>query len=393
MKKKVICLITNWYPTPENPFQGSFFKEQALSLSDYFDFIVVHYYFSYGIIREKYCVTECGEEDNIKEYRIELTVPTLIGEVKNKLLPGTFDREDFFKERFVSVFREGIVETFDVLYCVSGQLEAGYVKMIADAYQKPYVVSEHGPVPWLGTIISEVNKNAIEQANLLLAISYDKLRQIMMQNIKIPPFIYVGNMVDESQFTYKPSNNKVKTFVFVGAHVFYKNYEMLINIMNKLKLLADVPFRLMIVGYNANKGYSKDGEKLEKAIEESNFAEYVELVPSVAHNKMHEIYNRADAFIMTSIQEGMPVSAIEAGCCGLPIFSTRCGGVEDYVDEHIGRIYNVCDVEAFTHGLCEYLEGSLCFDSVYIRESIVQRFGRKAFVRNMVEAFNSVIGE
>ena len=85
MKKKVICLITNWYPTPENPFQGSFFKEQALSLSDYFDFIVVHYYFSYGIIREKYCVTECGEEDNIKEYRIELTVPTLIGEVKNKL--------------------------------------------------------------------------------------------------------------------------------------------------------------------------------------------------------------------------------------------------------------------------------------------------------------------
>ena len=32
--KKKICLITNWYPTKENPYQGIFFKEQAQALGD-----------------------------------------------------------------------------------------------------------------------------------------------------------------------------------------------------------------------------------------------------------------------------------------------------------------------------------------------------------------------
>ena len=37
-KKKTICLITNWYPTEENPYQGVFFQEQAQALGDVFDF-------------------------------------------------------------------------------------------------------------------------------------------------------------------------------------------------------------------------------------------------------------------------------------------------------------------------------------------------------------------
>ena len=41
--KKKIGLITNWYPTKENPYQGVFFKEQAIALKEYYDFTVVHY--------------------------------------------------------------------------------------------------------------------------------------------------------------------------------------------------------------------------------------------------------------------------------------------------------------------------------------------------------------
>lgn len=391
MKKKVICLFTNWYPTKENPFQGVFFREQALALKDHFDFLVVHY--ARCISRFNYQVILCRKEDNITEYQIHISPPSLINSIKSKLFPSAFNCESDFMAKLLKAFNKGITIPFDVLYCVDCQLEAGYLKMIADAYNKPYVISEHAPVPWPGTVVNSLNKEGIEGANLLLAISYDKLRQIMMQDIKLPPFIYVGNMVDENQFTYKPSGNEVKTFIMVGAHVFYKNYGLLINIMNKLIHLTETPFKLMIVGYSANKGYSRDVEILEKAIEESEFSQYVEMIPSVEHNKMNEVYNRADAFIMTSIQEGMPVSAIEAGCCGLPIFSTRCGGVEDYVTDQIGRIYGILDADAFAQGLCDFLEGKIHFDSEYIRNTIVSKFGKDAFIKTMVNAFNSVIGE
>ena len=42
MKKK-ICLVTNWYPTEENPVQGCFFKEQAFVVENEFDFIIFRY--------------------------------------------------------------------------------------------------------------------------------------------------------------------------------------------------------------------------------------------------------------------------------------------------------------------------------------------------------------
>ena len=145
------------------------------------------------------------------------------------------------------------------------------------------------------------------------------------------------------------------------------------------------------MGYAANKGYSKEIGVLEKTFEASDFANCVEMIPAVEHSRMQEIYQLADAFVMTSIQEGMPVSALEAGCCGLPIFATHCGGVEDFVTDQIGRIYGVLDVEKFAQGLCDFLDGRIVFDSEYIRKSIIEKFGKEAFIKNMVYAFESVM--
>lgn len=200
-------------------------------------------------------------------------------------------------------------------------------------------------------------------------------------------------MVDETQFERGLVKNEVKTFIMVAANSFYKNYALFIKIFNRLTEITEVPFKVMIVGYGANKGYSKDADVLEEQIRNSQFANYVELIPAVSRDRIHEVYQKADAFVMTSVQEGMPVSALEAGCCGLPIFSTMCGGVEDYVDEKVGRIFKIVDEETFAKGLKEYLEGDIVFDSEYIRNHIVSTFGRQAFVNNMNGIFNKVIDE
>ena len=88
---------------------------------------------------------------------------------------------------------------------------------------------------------------------------------------------------------------------------------------------------------------------------------------------------------------GQPVSAMEAACCGLPVFSTRCGGIEDYVTDDIGRIYAVTDYEGMANGLNDYLEGKITFDSEYIRSQMVAKFGNEAFRKNFKETFNKVI--
>ena len=94
---------------------------------------------------------------------------------------------------------------------------------------------------------------------------------------------------------------------------------------------------------------------------------------------------------MTSIQEGQPVSAMEAACCGLPVFSTRCGGVEDYIDAKMGRIFDITDSDDMAEALKDYLDGKIKFDAEYIRNTVVEKFGKEAFTRNFTEAFNDAI--
>ena len=290
------------------------------------------------------------------------------------------------------MFKTLFPEDFDVLYCVDAQAESYTLQLISEVTNKPYVVSEHAPFPWPGSTLKDVERNAIINANLFLAISYDKIRQVMLQNITLKKIAYVGNLVNEEHFKPSERMNEVKTFIMVAAHSFYKNYPLFIEIFNKLTEITTCPFRVLIVGYGANKGYSKNAEILENKIKDSKFASSVELIPEVSRDRIQEVYGRADAFVMTSVQEGMPVSALEAGCCGLPIFSTMCGGVEDYVDDKTGRIYKIMDSESFANGLKEYLEGTITFEPEYIRKNIIEKYGTEAFVKNMTKEFMDVIG-
>lgn len=416
MDKKRICLITNWYPTQENPYAGGFFKEQAFAMQDSFDYLVLHIHEHKRLFLIQYLlrklrgrdveVFRVNEEKNTVEYDIHLyySLYLVLFERFYKLyliIRGGWSMEigqcssplyqRCRKHRLEKAVVQKLKEPFDVLYCVDAQSESSTLQMISEVVHVPYVVAEHAPCPWPGAVLTDVEHAAMEQADLFLAISQDKIRQVMMQNVHLRRIAYVGNMVDETQFMPAPHENQVKTFIIVAANSFFKNYGLFISIMNRLTEITQVPFKVMIVGYAANKGYSRNAEQLEAEIRNSAFAWNAELIPEVSHDRIHELYARADAFIMTSIQEGQPVSAMEAGCCGLPIFSTMCGGVEDYVTEDIGRIYPIMDCEGFAAGLKDFLEGKIQFDNRHIRETVVGKFGKRAFVENFTRVFQDVI--
>lgn len=415
--KKKIALITNWYPTKENPYQGVFFKEQAFALEEYFDFNVIHYkekrnisllaYILKRVNDKTISVSIINRERNTVEYDVNVVLPKItiyidkINSIYEKFVQknrldgvGVYIPKSYQKRKKMilsQVFRKHFSGAIDVLYCVDAQGESSTLQYVSEILEKPYVISEHAPFLYPGKGLKDIEKIAMEKADLFMAISYDKIRQILMQNVKLKKIAYVGNMVDESQFLLRDGNNKIKTFVMVAANSFYKNYDLFIEIFERLTEITNIPFRVMVVGYGANKGYSKNVEELEQRIRSSKFGYCVELIPEVSHDRIQEIYRRADAFVMTSIQEGMPVSALEAGCSGLPIFSTMCGGVEDYVTDKIGRVHKITDSEGFAFSLKEFLEAKIEFDSEYIRAYIVGKYGKEAFVQRMKGYFEEVI--
>jgi glycosyltransferase involved in cell wall biosynthesis len=82
-------------------------------------------------------------------------------------------------------------------------------------------------------------------------------------------------------------------------------------------------FKLLLVGDGPERG------KIEREIQTRDLAGTVQLLGQ--RSDIRRLLAAADAFLLTSISEGIPVTFIEAMGAGLPIVSTAVGGVEEVV--------------------------------------------------------------
>lgn len=415
MPKCTILMLPSWYPTKEKPMNGTFFREQAIAMQKEFDFIVLlnHecsiIWFAYflrkifGLVKPKLLFLEKDSGMDVYEYKSYkphfLFLPAIVNKLKKSLKKNMRQCVGKIEPTYLKNLRLKNISYlkkhekrvhFDAVYGLTAQDMAPLTAVFAKVYGVPYIVAEHGPFPFPGTLLTDSIVEAIEGADKFFAISNDKIRQVMMQDIHIKPY-YVGNLVDETKFSLMPVSHEVKTFLIVAAYSFYKNYDLFIQAMEELKRISYKNFKIVICGYNANKGYSKNAEELENRVRNSCIAPHTEMIEAVDRAEIPQIYNRADIFVMTSIQEGMPVSALEASVCGLPVFSTRCGGVEDYIDESMGRIFPITDYRALANACNDYLNGKIKFDNQKIRAKAISHFGNKAFTENMSRAFYDII--
>jgi glycosyltransferase involved in cell wall biosynthesis len=66
---------------------------------------------------------------------------------------------------------------------------------------------------------------------------------------------------------------------------------------------------------------------------------------------MPDVYFGTDVLVVTSDNEGTNVSAIEAQAAGLPVVSTRVGGMPSVVDDRTGLLVDADDEEGFARAL------------------------------------------
>lgn len=85
-------------------------------------------------------------------------------------------------------------------------------------------------------------------------------------------------------------------------------------------------FRAFLVGARRD---VPDTAWMEEAVKSRRLEDRVCLVAET--EQVHLYYRAADVFVLTSLNESYPVSVLEAMAHGLPIITTRCGGVTEQV--------------------------------------------------------------
>lgn len=151
---------------------------------------------------------------------------------------------------------------------------------------------------------------------------------------KIPPFkeIYNGRVNPEPSAFYTDIKKEIQNFKEKGNTVFIhigrcsvqKNQLMLISVFNKL-ILSGNQIVLLIIGSGFD---SDEGQKLKEVACDKIF------FLGEKHNISDYLLN-ADAFCLSSIHEGMPISLIEAFACGCIPICTPVGGMINIIDNGI----------------------------------------------------------
>jgi glycosyltransferase involved in cell wall biosynthesis len=179
----------------------------------------------------------------------------------------------------------------------------------------------------------------------------------------------------------------------VGRMVPVKNHGLFLEAMARLSQQVELPVRAFLIG---------DGElrsSLEQRARELGFDSdwrqgRVKLEWTSWIEDMERAYAGLDIVVLCSLNEGTPVSLIEAQAAGLPVVSTRVGGVHDVVQhEHGGLLTESANLTQLTDAVA-HLVGSAeqrtqlgQVGSAFVRA----QYGRDRLVREMAALYRQLL--
>lgn len=146
-------------------------------------------------------------------------------------------------------------------------------------------------------------------------VSYD-LYPKLIKRIKKDRIEAVQNGVDieriDTILSSVPQKEEKDTmdFIYVARMVPIKNHKFLIDVLQK----TDKRIRFIFVGME------DENKEIRKIVETRGLEDRVVFTGLIPRNQVFEILNNADAYISSSVLEGLPISVLEAMYCSLPCF-------------------------------------------------------------------------
>lgn len=194
---------------------------------------------------------------------------------------------------------------------------------------------------------------------------------------------------------YKITDDEIAIGI-IGRLVPIKNHSMFLDALQIVQARTKKKIRAFIVG---------DGESRE-IIKQKAIDLGIHFVNGVGDYKpapltftswiteMDYVNAGLDIVALTSLNEGTPVSLIEAQAAGTPVVSTRVGGIENVVAEgKTALLANRGDLEGFASGLLRLVENDMLRREFSLNgwEQVGEKFHYTRLVKDMEVLYNHLL--
>jgi glycosyltransferase involved in cell wall biosynthesis len=299
--------------------------------------------------------------------------PVLVPDMQRAIHPVR-DRKAYLQiKEIIRDYKPDIVHTHAAKAGALGRLAASACKV-------PVVVHTfHGHVfhsyfsPLKTRVFIQIERFLARKSSAIVAISPQQKHDLgTVYRIAPPEKIHVvPNGFELSRFALDTANRRANfrsqyqlpsdTIVLgiVGRLVPVKHHGLFLEALARLKEITHVPFHAIIIGDGELRaqiensatalGLIFDTPQDRKQNSSLTFASWV--------TQVEMVYPGLDVVVLTSKNEGTPVSLVEAQAAGLPVVATNVGGVsETMLHGKTGYVVPLDDVAALTTALARLIE-------------------------------------
>ena len=340
--------------------------------------------------------------------------------LKPVYIPEMYREIDVLKDRKAYKKIKNLIEDFKPDIVHTHAAKAGTLgRLAASAAKVPVILHTfHGHVfhsyfsPAKTRVFLEIERYLAKKSSRIIAISERQKKELSLlykvtapENIEVVPLgfdlekFYTNQDLKRLAFRkkYLLNDNEIAISI-IGRLVPVKNHQLFLKAVQAASKVTTKQLRFFIVG---------DGEERENLIQLSknldiNYTFFPEnqtramLTFTSWIKDVDEVMAGSDIIALCSLNEGTPVSLIEAQASNKPIITTRVGGIQDVVlKNETALISSIKNEDAFIKNLIRVVEDDLLREQLGQkgRQHVVDLFSFKRLVTDMSKLYYKLLYE
>ncbi len=384
-----VVWLASWYPNRTSPTTGDFIERHAKAVAPFIDSLTIIAVIKDSAMPENGVEIIEQKENNISTYIIYYGAGKWSGLVEKML---SFKKYISLQQQlFNKLFDKNLLP--DIVH-VQVAMKAGlFAKKLKRKYNIPFVLTEHWTgyhpqsKPGLkeqGLYFSWLSKSIIKNASMFLPVSTD-LGKTVNQYLLPVAFKVIPNVVDASLFYYLPKPFSKFRFIHLSYLHFQKNPE---GILQACKLLKDKGciFELQLIG-------RKDEALQLVATELGLLNEFVFFEDAISYPEVANRMQHASALLLFSRFENLPCVMLEALCCGLPVISSRVGGIAEVIDDSNGILVENENTIQLAEAMLLLIKNYESYNRLAIAANAQQLYSYQTVGKQIWEVYDAVISK
>ncbi|MGP9583098.1 MULTISPECIES: glycosyltransferase [unclassified Brachybacterium] len=374
-----VLVVPSWYPSAEEPLNGSFFREQAEMVAGAGHEVALLVPRLVPLARWRGPAATIEHDGELKVIRV--TMPAL---------PRPLQR---FEQQLMgrlaeSAYRSAVPELPDVLHAHSVMPGLLIAQDLAVRWGRGVVVTEHRPSS-LSAVRSPTRQahllHALADAAVVMTVS-EPFAEAIAEHYDVARPEVIPLPVPESFFR-SSSNRRDATGPYTFLHVsnLVRNKRPEETIEAFAHAVAHVEARLLIAGGTAERAEELRGHAARLGVEDC-----VEVLGRVDRDRLPDLMASSDCLVLASAVEAGGTVLGEARAAGLSVIATATWAGRAWVDPTSGVVVPTDDSEALSAAITAMAQEARAAEPDFrdaIRKMALGIFSSESFVAHQVDAY------